>query len=99
MTQIYFGKTNVKPYIYGGLGLGLANNNATGYGTTNDNIRQKLFIWEAGCGFAAFINEHISFDVGGAYSYVNSKYQDYSNDERSDKIKGFGFNIGISLFL
>lgn len=94
IARVYFGKQTMKPYLYGGIGLGSANESDSGYGTAFDNVNKHLFLTEVGGGIAAFVNNSVSIEIGAAWSSVTSKYSD-----NIDKAKGIGFQIGIVLCL
>lgn len=95
--QLYFGKEKLKPYIYGGVGIGQAHDSENGYGTSFSNFDKKLVISEIGLGLAFFVNTHVSIDFDVAFSNITSKYTDII--ERIDKSQGTGFGIGVVLYL
>jgi hypothetical protein len=69
----YFGKSAVKPYLQAGAGPGWKKGSSVdfGYSSTNDS---KLFRYELSGGLAAFINEHISIDLGLSYKATTENY-------------------------
>jgi outer membrane protein len=98
VVQVYFGTTNVKPFLSGGFGFGMSDDNTTGYQSYLTNINQKLFFYEAGAGFAAFLNDMVSIELGIGYSTVTSKF-DSSGEDKRIVTRGLAGNIGIVLFL
>lgn len=92
--QLYIGKGPVKFYSYAGIGFGKSDYSEYGYGTSFSDKTKNLTLYEVGGGIAAFINKNVSLEFGLAYSSGTSKYED-----RKDKVKGFGIQIGIVLCL
>lgn len=96
--QLYFGNSNVKPFLFASAGIGTGTNVETGYNSSWDNTKKSLFLYEAGGGFAIFANDMVSIELGIAYSAGTSKYDNYG-EARKDKASGIGANIGIVLIL
>jgi len=96
--QLYFGNSNVKPFLFASAGIGTGTNVETGYNSGWDNTKKSLFLYEAGGGFAIFANDMVSVELGIAYSAGTSKYDNYG-EARKDKASGIGANIGIVLIL
>jgi len=86
--QIFFGKEQIKPFIYTGIGIGKTKEN-----NYSSSVELKNKIFEAGLGFAAFLRNNISLDVGAAYSLIYSNY-----DEVTLSTNGFGFQIGFAIY-
>ena len=69
----YFGKSAVKPYLQVGAGPGWTKGSYVefGYSSTSES---KLFRYELGGGVGAFINEHISIDLGLSYKATTESF-------------------------
>ncbi len=72
--RCYFGKSAVKPYLQAGAGPGWKKGSSVdfGYSSTSES---KLFRYELGGGLGAFINEHISIDLGLSYKVTTESFQ------------------------
>ena len=88
---LYFGKSNVKPFIQAGFGPGWYK------AEYSDSQSKKLSAYELGGGIAIFINQHVSLDISLGYASVSSKFTDGWNVNWKTVSKGIGGNIGFSI--
>lgn len=104
LLQLYFGKSKVKPYIFGALGLGFGKiiNDDSDF-PSPIKYKVKSFIWDVGGGAAFFMNDKVSIDLGLGYAYnsdnIRSKSPLVFQPERTDINKGFVTEIGIYVYL
>jgi len=99
--RLYFNENDpIKPYIHGGIGLGLRNSSYTGLiYSYNYKAKYNLVLGKISAGVSAFINEKIALDIGIGYQYIRSKrQQDNPSDYRSIS-NGFASSIGFSFVL
>jgi len=89
--QIFFGKEQIKPFIYTGIGIGKTKEDSNNYSYIEE---QNNRLFEAGLGFAAFIRKNISLDIGAAYSIISTV-----GDDDNTTTSGFGFQVGFSIYL
>ena len=99
--RLYFNENDpIKPYIHGGIGLGLRNSSYTDLiYSYNYKAKYNLVLGKISAGVSAFINEKIALDIGIGYQYIRSKrQQDNPSDYRSIS-NGFASSIGFSFVL
>jgi outer membrane protein len=72
--RYYFGKSAIKPYLQAGAGPGWKKGSSVDFGYTSTS-ESKLFRYELSGGLAAFINEHISIDLGLSYKTTSESFQ------------------------
>ncbi|WP_372776280.1 outer membrane protein, partial [Mangrovibacterium sp.] len=93
----YFGKSNVKPYVQGGLGPGWGKEKSHPSGDPSVTIKTNLFSYAFGGGLAIFLYDNIALDFGLGYASATSKWKDLSNVEWKNTMNGFSSSIGISV--
>jgi len=101
--RLYFNENDpIKPYIHGGIGLGLGLRNSSYTDliySYNYKAKYNLVLGKISAGVSAFINEKIALDIGIGYQYIRSKrQQDNPSDYRSIS-NGFASSIGFSFVL
>lgn len=84
--RLYFGKSNVKPFVQAGIGPGWEK---WGY---DDKETENLTLYEVDGGLAVFINRHISLDFILGYGWATAKPDDWKITT-----KGIGGEIGFSI--
>ncbi|MUP40100.1 outer membrane protein [Labilibaculum euxinus] len=92
--RYYFGTSNAKPYLHGGLGIGAATES-----NESDDVDYKLFTYEFGGGVAIFINKNIAVDLGLGYSSNTMKPKENNDADVKLVTSGVAFKVGFSLFL
>jgi opacity protein-like surface antigen len=98
--KCYLGKSKIKPYLQGGIGLGRGNNKFDDAYSSETKVPTKISAREIGGGLGIFLNEHFSMDLGIGYAYVSSKWLDKStNMNWKYTSKGIGASIGIVICL
>jgi len=85
--RLYFGKSNVKPFVQAGVGPGWQK-----WGYINDKETENLTDYEVDGGLAVFINRHISLDFILGYGSATAKFDDWKTTA-----KGIGGEIGFSI--
>jgi len=94
--QLYIGKDKLKPFLNGGIGIGLAKEEYIPYGSTTQTSKQNLFAYQAGAGLSFFINNWLSLEFQESYSSV--KYKPASGQDSYTET-GWSFHVGLELFL
>lgn len=84
--RYYFGQSNFRPFLHGGLGF-LSSSFKTGSSKTTTNG----FYSTLGVGGAAFINQNVAFEGLVTYDYTK-----YNNAGSSN---GFGLNLGFQVYI
>lgn len=92
--RYYFGKSNSKPYLHGGVGLGAAIESGE-----SDEVDYKLYSYEIGGGIALFINKNVAVDLGLGYSSSSMKPKNNNDTNAKLVTSGLAFKVGFSLFL
>ncbi|GEM_PF-2502768 len=87
----YFGKEQLKPYIYGGIGFGKTKSDNNNYSYLEEG---NLKSYEVGFGISAFVKKNISLDIGAGYLRLKTQ-----QDEDIFISNGFGFQAGFSFYL
>ena len=100
--RYYFGKSNVKPYLHVGAGLGTMKSefeqSSPYYGFYDGEDETEISLVEFRGGVSVFLNKKISIDMGVGYS--STKYKDKnSDDDVSNVVSGVGFKAGFSFFI
>jgi opacity protein-like surface antigen len=90
--RLYFGKSNVKPFVQAGVGPGWEK-----WGYKNDKETENLVGYEFDGGLAVFISPNISLDFILGYAGATAKIKDYQNVEWKTTASGFGGSIGFSI--
>jgi len=85
--RLYFGKSNVKPFVQAGIGPGWQKG-----GYNNDKETENLTLYEVDGGLAVFINRHISLDFILGFGWATAK-----PDNWKITTKGIGGEIGFSI--
>ena len=99
--RLYFGTSNVKPFIHSGLGFG---NTKIEYEFSNihysdDSVKSSLLTFDIGGGVSFILSPKVALELGISYGNANSKFTNHYNEETTNKIKGIGSNLGISILL
>ena len=84
--RYYFGQSNFRPFINGGLGYLSSTYKSGNYKYTSNGFYTTL-----GLGAAAFINQNVAFEGIAAYNYTK-----YNNAGSSN---GFGLNFGFQVYI
>ena len=84
--RLYFGKSNVKPFVQAAVGPGWQK---WGY---DEKETGNITGYELGGGLAVFINQSISLDFSLGYASATTKLDDWKTTA-----KGIGGNIGFSI--
>ncbi len=104
--RYYFGKSNLKPYLHGGIGPGWGKTEID-YNSISDpnfvfdpNFSTHLLAYELGGGIAIFLNDLVSLEFGLGYASASVKWFD-KNDKmnRKNTANGIGASIGIVVSL
>jgi outer membrane protein len=90
--RLYFGKSNVKPFVQAGVGPGWEK-----WGYKNDKETENLIGYEFDGGLAVFLSPNISLDLILGYGGATAKITDYRNMEWKTTASGFGGSIGFSI--
>ena len=91
IAKYYFGTTNVKPFIQGGVYYGSqVEDNDT------DESKAKASSWDIGGGVAIFLNNFASIDA--ALGYGQGTLTSKDDDKAKLKVSGIALNIGFSLY-
>ena len=96
--RYYLGKTNVRPYFDGGVGIGNVRIKYEYSGQTGD-YSSSLFLYGFGSGIGLFVNEHVSIDMGIYYRSSSTKPRDDNEYNYREVTNGIGFGIGIVVVL
>lgn len=98
--SIYFGKSKIKPFIYGGIGPGKGSTKYLDQGSSIVSIPVHITAYEVGTGLGLFINQFISLDLGLGYASAKKKWVDRNtNMNWQTTAKGIGATIGFSFYL
>jgi hypothetical protein len=98
--KCYIGKSKIKPYIQGGIGLGWGNEKYDDSYSDEIKVPTKITAKEIGGGFGIFLNEHFSIDIGMGYASASSKWLDENtNVNYKNTAKGFAASIGFVICL
>jgi outer membrane protein len=89
--RLYFGKSNVKPFVQAAVGPGWQK-----WGYKNDKETENLTGYEVGGGLAVFVRQNISLDISLGYAAATAKITDYRNLEWKSTASGIGGSIGFS---
>lgn len=93
--RYYFGTSNVKPFLHGGIGIGSVKSKSEGEGSVTATA--GLTVWQLGGGCAMFVNENISVDLGLSYGSASKNLDEDSFDYKQIS-SGLGADIGFVLF-
>jgi len=91
MAKYYFGTSNIKPFIQGGLYFGSQKED-----DDVDEAKAKASAWDLSGGVALFINDFASVDIGLGYGSATLTSKD--DDKAKLKVNGLAFNVGFSLY-
>ena len=98
--RIYAGKSNIKPYLHGGIGPGWGMTKYFDTGGDETKVPTKILAYEIGGGIGLFINEQISIDIGLSYASGSAKWFDKDRNENWKRTSsGIGASIGIIVYL
>ena len=84
--RYYFGQSNFRPFLHGGLGF-LSSSYKTGASKTTTNG----FYTTLGIGGAAFINQSVAFEGLAAY--------DHTKNSKASSDNGFSLNFGFQVYI
>lgn len=93
--RYYFGASNVKPFLHGGIGIGNTKYKTDENGSESETV--GLSVWQVGGGVAMFVNENISVDLGLSYGSSTQKFDEGAFDYKETS-SGIGADIGFVLF-
>lgn len=88
---LYFGKSNVKPFVQAAFGPGWQK---SGY---EEKETQNITGYQLGGGLAVFVNQHVSLDFSLGYASASAKIKDGYNVDWKVISKGIGGNVGFSI--
>lgn len=94
--RYYFGQTNVKPYLHGGIGFGSAKFEDVESSYEN---KMKLFVYELAGGVAIFLNENVAIDLGLGYQSTTLRPDEDMDGDPRNIASGVGFNVGFTISL
>jgi len=94
ITRYYFGKSNSKPYLHAGFGIGSATES-----DERNEVDFKLSSYQIGGGVAIFLNKNIAVDLGLGYSSATMKPKENNEADVKRVTSGVAFKVGFSLFL
>jgi outer membrane protein len=98
--RIYIGKTNIKPYLHGGIGPGWGKTKYFDIGGDETKVPTKILAYEIGGGLGLFINEYMSIDIGLGYASASVKWNDKdTNMNWKNTSSGIGGSIGFIIYL
>jgi hypothetical protein len=98
--KCYIGKSKVKPYLQGGIGIGWGNEKYDDSYADEIKVPTKIAAAEIGGGLGIFLNEHFSIDIGMGYASASSKWLDEStNVNYKNTAKGIAASIGFVICL
>lgn len=98
--KCYFGKSKVKPYLQGGMGMGWESTSYKESTSPELKVPSKIIAREIGGGLGIFLNEHCSIDIGMGYSYASDKWLDKStNMNWNETSQGIAASIGFQICL
>jgi len=97
--RYYFGSTNVKPYLHGQVGYGMAKIHYDPAYGFSDDFSANMFLYEVGGGVGFFINETICIDLGIGYASVAIKSKEDNENNYRTITSGLQMAIGIAVVL
>jgi len=98
--KCYFGKSTVKPYLQGGLGIGWETTRYKELSSEEVKVPSKIAAKVIGGGVGIFLNQHISLDIGMGYTYATDKWLDKSTNMNWKVIsKGIAASISFQICL
>ena len=94
--RCYLGKSNIKPYLHGGIGPGWGKTKYFEDSGEKVKVPTKISAYEIGGGLGIFLNEFFSIDLGLGYVLASEKWLDkYTNMNYKSTSRGLGISIGI----
>ena len=93
--RYYFGTTNIKPFLHGGVGFGSAKGKYEPVSGTSNESTYGMFSYAVGGGVAMFLTESIALDFGLEYGSSSFKEKEDNDTNFKDIDSGIGFNVGI----
>lgn len=94
--KCYFGNSNVKPFLQGGIGPGWGKEKYNEPSGPEVKVPIKITAYEIDGGVGIFLNEHFSIDMGIGYASVKSKWlEKSSNMDWQSTTGGIGVSIGL----
>lgn len=97
--RVYLGSSNIKPFLHGAAGYGLANRIVNLTDRPIEKTSATLGVIEIGGGIGIFINDHISFDIDAGYFSLSTRPVEDNTINFKSTTSGFGLGIGFTLVL
>lgn len=101
--RYYFGKTKIKPFLEGSIGLGSSKSESENFPIGDDIVnstetRTSIFAYNFNGGVAIFLNDFVSIDLGVGYFSTSSKNKDNNDGNFRNINNTIAFNAGFNIF-
>jgi outer membrane protein len=98
--RYYFGKTNIRPYLNVGTGIGsVSYHYDPGPAGVADHNTDNIYSFNFGGGAGIFLNEKIMMDIGLGYNSTTMKARENNSSNYRTISNGIGITMGFKIVL